>query len=129
VGYAACDWYKVTEVSDEPTASFVRVQAVRKKDPKLGNEILRHVVTMHGSTQRHIAEGFILNQRHCESLKYHILCKYGTALNIGNVQSVSSCCTLHCISSVFCLKCTVFVKVNTLHFHCKDQSWHIPLMH
>jgi hypothetical protein len=80
------DWYKVTEVLEEPTASFVRVQAVREEDSELGgNEILRHVVTMHGSTQHHTAEGFILNQRHCENLKYRSLCKYDTALNIENV--------------------------------------------
>jgi hypothetical protein len=89
------DWYKVTEVSEEPAASFVRVQAVREEDPELGgNDILPHVVTVHGSTQRHIAEGFILNQRHCDNFKYRSVYKYGTALNIGNVQNVSS--AAHC---------------------------------
>jgi hypothetical protein len=44
-------WYKVAKVSEEPTASFVRVQAVREEDPEFGGKrILRHVVTMHGST-------------------------------------------------------------------------------
>jgi len=96
------DWYKVTEFSEEPAASFVRVQKAREEDLELGGkEILRHVVTLHGSTQRHIAEGFILNQRRCENLKYCILCKYGTALNIGNVQSLSS--AAHC--TVFHLYC------------------------
>lgn len=96
------DWYKVTDASEEPTASFVRVQAVREEDPELGgNEIRRHVAIMHGSTQRHIAEGFILNQRHCENLKYRSLCKYRTALNMENVQSVF--CAAHC--TVFHLYC------------------------
>jgi len=124
------DWYKITEFSEEPAASFVGVQKVREEDRELvRKEILRHVVTTHGSTQRHIVESFILNQRHCENPKYLSLCKYGNALIIGNVQSVSLCSTLHCISSVLCLKFTVYVKVNTLHFHCKQQFWRISLMH
>jgi len=95
-------WYKFTEVSEELASSFVRVQAVREEDAELGGkEILRHVVTMHGYTQHHIAEDFILNQRHCGNIKYRDLCKYGTALNIGNVQSVSS--AAHC--TVFHLYC------------------------
>jgi len=95
-------WHKVTEFSVEPAASFVRAQKVREEDRELGGkEILRHVVTMHGSTKRHIEESFILNQRHCENLKYRSLCKYGTTLNIGNVQSVSS--APHC--TVFHLYC------------------------
>jgi len=126
------DWFKVTEFSEEPAESFVRAQKVREEDHELGGtEILRHVATMHGSAQRHIVESFILNQRHCENPKYRSL-QFVQVRYCPEYRKCSKrflCSTLRCISSVLCLKFTVYVKVNTLHFHCKEQFWHISLMH